>query len=365
MGSMSCNLDANKYGSDPVTMANMVGSRSRREPPAAVFRRPAGHFIISGIPPMQSHQLDLGSALLRRHHPNGRCTYFASTRPIPAPGRAGVIHLAMVVNDGGKDHLYLSLSNPASDMAWSAAPVWTACPFNGGGPLSQPGIAAVRIGDANDGIFIVVDLAGHGAAAALLPSRYYIDTARTGTPAWVAHNAPMDAAAKVVASCLGRSRGGGNVDGLYLAGTVGDAPHLTYSPLYNPFIPTLPAQSRRLALPDELAAETIAACRHADNTSDLFATASGALYFFSAANQFDGAQALQLVADPLLEGMRALTASAAGGQVTVWGVNAAGQAVTTSADQIYMAEPERWSRPRIVPAGTAAFPLGSGQATAP
>jgi hypothetical protein len=351
MGSMSCNLEASKYGCDPVTMANVIGSRPRREPPAAALRRPAGHFIISGIPPMHSHQFEAWRA-----HPNGWCTHFASARPVPAPGRAGVVHLAMVVQDSSGDHLYLSLSNPASDMASGAAPVWTACPFNGGGPLAQPAIAAVRIGEANDGIFIVVDLAGHGGGAASLPSRYYIDTARAGAPGWVAHTMPIDAAAKVYASCLGRSRGGPNVDGVYLAATLGGAPQLIYSPLYNPFMPTLPAQARRLALPDELAAETIAACRHADNTTDLFATAKGALYFFSAANQFDSAQALQLVADPLFEDVHKLVASITDGRVTVWGWNAAGQVVTTGADRVTMAEPGHWSRPRIVPAAAAVVP---------
>ena len=305
---------------------------------------------------MQSHQFDLRSGQLRRKHPNGRCKFFTSARSVPGPGRAGVMHLAMVVNDGGSDHLYLSLSNPATDMVGSAALEWTACPFNAGGPLSQPDIAAVQIGDASDGTCIVVEIAGKRGDAAQLPSRYYIDTSRPGTPGWVALTMPIDPAAKVVASCLGRSRGGPQVDGVYLAARVGDAPQLIYSPLYNPFIPTLPAQSRRLALPDELAAETIAACRHADNTSDLFATAKGALYFFAAANQFDGAQALQLVVDPLFEGMRKLVASAAGGLVTVWGLNAAGQIVTTSADQVTMAEPDRWSRPRIILA-EAACPL--------
>jgi hypothetical protein len=300
---------------------------------------------------MQSHQVDPSRALIRRHHPHGRCTQVASARSISGPGQAGVIHLAMVVGDGGQDHLYLSLSNPASNMDWRAAPAWTACPFDGGG--APPDITAVRISDANDGIFIVVDTAGQRGAPG---TRYYIDTGRKGTPGWVAHRPPMDAAAKVVASCLGRSRGGWNVDGLYLAGTVGDAPQLIYSPLCNPFIPTLPAQSRRLALPDELAAETIAACRHADNTSDLFATAEGALYFFSAANQFDGAQALRLLADPLLANVRKLAASAAGGHVTVWGWNIAGQVVTTSANLLTMADPERWSRPRIVQAGDATPP---------
>jgi hypothetical protein len=286
-------------------------------------------------------------AQIRRDHPNGRCKHVASAHTIAGPGRAGLVHLAMVVNDGNGDHLYLSLSNPASELAWRAAPAWTAYPFEDGVPYARPTIAAVRIGDASDGTFIVVDMAGNPGAAAPLPSRYYIDTGRRGRPAWVAHDAPGNPQAKVYASCLGRSRGSWNVDGVYLAAKVGDTPQLLYSPLCNPFIPSLPTQSRRLALPGELAAETIAACRNADNTSDLFATAGGALYFFSAANQFDGAQAVQLLADPLFQDLRKLSASAADGRVTVRGWNGAGQLVSTSADQVYMAEPDRWSRPRI------------------
>jgi len=285
-------------------------------------------------------------AQIRRDHPSGQCKLFASASTICSPGQTGLVHLAMVVNDGHGDHLYLSLSNPAPALALHGAPVWTACPFDGGVPQVRPNIAAVRIGEASDATFIVVDMAGHPGAAAPPTSRYYIDTGRNGTPRWVAHDAPGHPQAQVYAACLGRSRGSWNVDGLYLASKVGDTPRLLYSPLYNPFIPSLPTQSRRLALPGELAAETIAACRHADNTSDLFATAKGALYFFSAANQFDGAQAMQLLADPLFEDVRKLYASAADGRVTVWGWNGAGQVVSTSADQVYMAEPGCWSRPR-------------------
>jgi hypothetical protein len=287
----------------------------------------------------------IGAQLLR-DHPNGRCKHVASARTIGGPGRAGLVHLALVVNDGNGDHLYLSLSNPASEPAWRDAPVWTACPFKGSVPHARLDITAVRIGEASDGTFVVVDIAGNRGGAAP-PPRYYIEAGRNSAPDWVAHRVPGAVQSKERAACLGRSRGSWNVDGLYLAGTVGDTPQLIYSPLYNPFIPSLPAQARRLALPGELAAETIAACRNADDTSDLFATAKGGLYFFSASNQFDGAQAMQLLADALFQDLRKLSASATGGRVTVRGWNAAGQVVSTSADQVYMAEPDRWSRPRI------------------
>jgi hypothetical protein len=299
--------------------------------------------------------VDLSSAQIRRDMPGGRCTNFASALSVPVPGQPGAIHLAMVVNDGRDDHLYLSLSNSASDTAWSTALVWTACPFNAASAPARLAIAGVQIGEANDGLFIVVDVADRAGGATPLRSRYVIDAAQAGRPRWVPHNVPVDAGAAIYASCLGRSRGGWKVDGLYLAAKVGDTAQLIYAPLYHPFSPSLPAMPRRLALPDDLAAGTIAACRNADNTASLFATAAGALYFFSATNQFDGAQALQLIADPLFDNMRSLFAFAAGGRFTVWGLNGAGQVITTSADQVFAAEPARWHRPRVILSGADAM----------
>jgi hypothetical protein len=291
---------------------------------------------------------DLSSAQIKQDLPAGRCTNFASALSVPVPGQAGSIHLAMVVNDGANDHLYLSLSNSASDTAWSAAPVWLACPFNGGAPPSQLAIAGVQISEASDGEFIVVDIVGNPGNAVPLLARYYIDVSQAGAPQWVKHNVPIDIETAVYASCLGRSRSSQDVDGLYLAGKVDGAAQLVYSPLYNPFNPALPPLSRRLALPGNLIADTIAACRNADNTSDLYATANGALYYFSAANQADGAQALKVIDNPLFEGLRKLFASVAGGRVTVWGLNAADQVMYSSADQAHVAEPGGWSRPSII-----------------
>lgn len=361
MGSMFCNLVARDAGCDPGIhpMQNQEKFEVRQTDAgsALLFSIDAGGALCltREVPASGWQQVDLSSGQIRRDLAQGRCTDFASALSVPVPGRPGAIHLAMVVNDGRNDHLYLSLSNPASDMAWSAAPVWTACPFNAGAAPLRLAIAGVQIGEANDGLFIVVDLAGHAGAAAPLRSRYVIDAAQAGQPRWIPHTVPIDAGAAIYASCLGRSRGGWNVDGLYLAGKLGDTPQLIYAPLYHPFSPSMPAMPRRLALPDDLAAGTIAACRHADNTASLFATAAGALYFFSATNQFDGAQALQLIADPLFEDMRTLYAFAAGGRFTVWGLNGAGQVLTTSADQVYAAEPARWRPPRVILSGVDAI----------
>jgi hypothetical protein len=358
---MSCNFVARDTGCDPGIhpMHNQDKFEARQTDTGSALLFSIGAdkvlCLTREVPAFGWQRTDLSSAQIRRDMPHGRCTNFASACSVPVSGQPGLIHLAMVVNDGHNDHLYLSLSNPASDTAWSAAPVWTACPFNAGTAPARLAIAGVQIGEANDGLFIVVDIASHAGAAAPLRSRYVIDAGQAGQPRWVPHNVPVDAAAAIYASCLGRSRGGWDVDGLYLAARVGDKPQLIYAPLYHPFSPSMPAMPRRLALPDDLAAGTIAACRNADNTASLFATAAGALYFFSAANQFDGAQALRLIADPLFEDMRTLFAFAAGGRFTVWGLNGAGQVVTTSADQVYAAEPACWRRPRVVLSGADAM----------
>lgn len=360
MGSMSCNSVARDIGCDPgIHPMQKQGKFEVRQTDAGsalLFSIAGGVLCLDReVPGAGWHRTDLSSAQIRHDLVRGRCTDFASALSVSVPGRPGVVHLAMVVNDGCNDHLYLSLSNPASDRAWGAAPVWTACPFNAGSAPARLAIARVQIGEANDGLFIVVDIAGHAGGAAPRRSSYVIDAGQAGLPRWLPHNVPVDAGTAIYASCLGRSRGGWKVDGLYLAGKLGDTPQLIYAPLYHPFIPSLPVMPRRLALPDDLAAGTIAACRHPDNTASLFATADGALYFFSPTNQFDGAQALQLIADPLFEDMRMLWACAAGGRFTVWGLNGAGQVITASADQALAAEPAHWRGPRVILSGVDAM----------
>jgi hypothetical protein len=300
---------------------------------------------------------DLSSAQLARDLPYGRCTDFATALSVPAPGRPQAIHLAMVVRDEGDDRLYLSLSNPAADLAWSAAPLWLACPFDGvpavaATPAPRLAITRVQLGDASDRPFIVVDAIVDPNGALPRRVRYCVDTSVDGVrPRWIEHKLPVSDAG-IRAACLGRCRGGWDVDGLYLAGDSKAAAgeeetQLLYAPLYNPFDPMQPRWSRRLEIPGKAAAEAIAACRHADNTADLYVAAAGALHYFSAANQNDGAQALTLVAAPEFAGVDTLFASARRGRVTVWGLSRTGQVICTSAPQVYVADPAAWSRPAV------------------
>jgi hypothetical protein len=294
---------------------------------------------------------NLSAARIAHGHAHGRCTDFASALSVPVPGRAQAIHLAMVVNDGKGEHLYLSLSNPAANLlenaAWCAAPLWTPCPFDAG-PPARLAITKVQIGDASDRAFVVVDAVIDPDGVLPRRARYSIDVDRTMGSRWIEHRLPIDAGAGVTASCLGRCRGGWDVDGLYLAGRIDGEAQLLYAPLYNPFNPMQPRWARHLDIPGKAAADAIAACRNQDNTSDLYVAANGALYYFSASNQNEGAQALALGADPAFQGMRTLFASSTGGRVTVWGVNGAGQVVCTSAPQVAVADPAAWRVPSAI-----------------
>lgn len=317
---------------------------------------------------------DLSRARIARDLAGGRCTAFASALSVAAPGRMQALHLAMVASDGKGDRLYLSLSNPAAHMAAPAlpagtpamAPAWTACPFDAGSAPGRLAITKVQIGDAGDRTFVVVDAVLDADGAAPQRVRYAIDAgrgaSRSAGPRWIEHKLPIDGAG-VPASCLGRCRGGWDVDGLYLAGQAGGAGQLLYAPLYNPFNPLQPRWARQLEIPGKRAAEALAACRNADNTSDLYVAAHGALYYFSATNQHEGAQALVLGAGPAFEEVRSLFASATGGRVTVWGLNGAGQVICTSAPQVYVADPAAWSAPAVILSNVDAIapsPAGDG-----
>jgi len=299
---------------------------------------------------------DLSKARLRHDMPGAHCSSFASALSVPTPGRTQAIHLAMVASDARGDHLYLSLSNRAADMAADSAqgvaPAWIACPFDAGAPPPRLAITQVQIGDASDRPFVVVDVLIDPDGAQPRRARYSIDIGRGGRPGmdprWIEHRLSIDSGAGVHASCLGRCRGGWDVDGLYLAGTVGGEAQLLYAPLYNPFNPLQPRWARHLEIPGKLAVGAMAACRNADNTSDLYAVAGDTLYYFSASNQNEGAQALALGSSAAFAGMCSLFATATGGRVMLWGLNGAGQVVCTGAPQVYVADPAAWSEPGVI-----------------
>jgi len=102
-------------------------------------------------------------------------------------------------------------------------------------------------------------------------------------------------------------------------------------------------------------AEAIAACRHADNTSDLYVVAKGGLYYFASTNQRDNAVGTLLVTYELLSGVRDLFAYAADGAVTVWGLNGSDEVFYLTCDQAQLASGAAWSRPLSILTGVDAI----------
>src|SRR4051812_23699698 len=81
-------------------------------------------------------QVDLAAATLAADLAGrGTVKTFSAAQTVPAlPGGGTEIHLAMVLDDGAADHLYLSLGNADADLSWADAPRWVAVPFDAVAP---------------------------------------------------------------------------------------------------------------------------------------------------------------------------------------------------------------------------------------
>ncbi|MGI5320871.1 hypothetical protein [Actinomadura nitritigenes] len=307
-------------------------------------------------------QVDLSSPQARNDFGSATVTTFGAAQAVPGDTGAQ-IHLGVALNDGTDDHLYLSLNNSDSDLGWAAAPAWTPAPFNAvdgaGDPVVPPSpfqIVKVLIGEATDQEYIVIDIVRDPGQGVDFVTRYYVDTT-TPTPTWKLYDLPIDIEAASDASCIGRSAKAFGVDGIYTMGSVGSSAQLIYTPVYNVFdSPTSPTPplSTRLYLPDGLIPDAIATARDPDNTSDLYAAAQGALYWFASTNQLrdpndpTSPTAVCVVTSPLLTGVRKLYASTTDGSVTVWGLNGDNQVFYLTCPVGEQATPTAWNVPLAI-----------------
>jgi hypothetical protein len=277
---------------------------------------------------------DISSALIARDFGAGaRCVNFG-TAQCPH-GTTAMIHLAMVVNAGQDDHLYLSLNNPDADTSWADAPAWTAYPFDATDhQLPRVKIVNAFLSEATGKEYIVVDVLRDPASTQDLLYRYYIDPAKTGGHAWQPGALALDLSATGYTSCLGR-KVNDQVDGLYTSGQVSGYPQLMYQPLYMPYGGT--PKPSRFSLPGGRIPDFIAASRNADNTSDLYLTSGTSLYCLPARNadgtagQADLSVAVKVADSAMFAGARALFAAPTAGKgVIVWGLNASDQVFYTT-----------------------------------
>jgi hypothetical protein len=269
------------------------------------------------------------------------------------------IHLAMVVDGGANDHLYLSLKNSASDTSWVGNPVWTAFPYDDPDHARpKVEIVGVFLSQASDGEYIVVDVIRDAGTSTIF--RYYIDPDKKDGHAWWANDVSTDIQSGKYSSCLGRkaNQGAYPVDGIYTAGQIDGTAQLEYRPLYNPFTRGTPGDTapnpNKLDLPGHLVPDAIAACRNADNTSDLYVAAGGKLFWFASdrLEVEDGqaqanAVAVQVAENKLFAGALDLFAfTTEDNKVMVWGRNTNNEIfyITCPLDKL-TEHPGAWSVP--------------------
>lgn len=307
---------------------------------------------------------DLSSTQVLRDFPGGAtCKSFAAAQQLRGSGQDAQVQLAMILNDGTNDHLYLSFGNSDSDTTWSEKPIWVACPFNAkdsnGVSIPAPTpfkIAGVLISEASDGQYLVADVVRNPTDPEGLLWRFYIKCdASQSLQQWLPHDLAADIDAANYVSCLGRKSNAFGIDGLYTMGTVTNLAQLIYTPLYNAFDPIVPPAPSRLTLAGGGTAEMIAACRNADNSSDLYAISQGGLYYFASTNQQDHAVAPLLLSHELLSGARKLFAASSNGQVTIWGLSGSDAVFYLTCDQSNVASGTAWSVPVPILVGVDAI----------
>jgi len=301
-------------------------------------------------------RFDLSSATITHDFAGNHaasCRDFASAQNVSAnSGSGATIQLAMVVTDGVNDHLYLSLGNSDADTAWTSAPSWTAYPYdNPNYPLAHLKIVGVELSEATDGEYVVVDVVRDPSSTQALVSRYYIDVTKANGHAWQPHDVTVDLEAGTYQTCLGR-RAGKPVDGLYTAGTIDGSAQFGYQPLYNPYKPTEPPSPSLFSLPGGAVPDAIAACRNADNSSDLYAAAHGTLYRLGGHEQQSGATMAAVLSSPRLDGVRSLFAATDGDDIVVWGLNGSDEVFYTSCPSAHVGTAQAtWTVPLPILSG--------------
>jgi hypothetical protein len=302
---------------------------------------------------------DLSDARIAKDFPaaaRATCTNFGVGQN-PATRTIG---MGMVVGTSSGDVLYLSLGNSDSDTSWAKGPTWTRMDFDAAGDRpSSLRIAGIFFCEASDKTeHIVVDILrdpGNGDEI----TRYFVRPGPGSRPHWVRHDLPVDIQADRYDSCVGRVNDGKvdpsiQVDGVYTAGHAGSGAQLVYVPIENIYGDAAPLPVR-LALPGGAVADTVAASRNPDLSTDLYVTAGKTLYRFAADGQSDGATGAALVDSDLFTGMRKLSAMEHDGIVTLWGLNGSDQVVSLRCQKAEVATPGAWSVPVPVLSGMEAM----------
>ncbi|NRR30428.1 hypothetical protein HSX11_09515 [Oxalobacteraceae bacterium] len=261
----------------------------------------------------------------------------------------GAIDIALVMAGTPNDSLYLSLGNSATDLAWIAAPLWSAQPFDALPAPPAIVINDVLISQASDGEYIAIDILRDASSPVGLISRYYLDPAATLTgKVWNARDVAADFEAATTRSALGRHGGShlqDRVDGIYTLGQVGAHGQLIYEPLYNPARPGSAVNPITLSVPDGALGTALCTVASQGDATDLFVAYGQQIYCYPVAAQQNGGSGIALLDSPVLQGITRLYGAASASRLILWGLNQADQIFSTSCPLEARFDPAAWSVP--------------------
>ncbi|KAJ5100619.1 gamma-glutamyltranspeptidase periplasmic precursor [Penicillium angulare] len=284
---------------------------------------------------LQLHSAEQATAVLR--------TFRVGQSPLD-----GSIGMAIAIDAGGVDNLYLSLGNSSSNTSWLNSPQWIAVPFDGIPVEGGFRIANIMFAEtAYDIQYLMVDIdtgiSGHQII------RYHIDIDESEGKAWVKHDLPIDLDPGIYQSVVGRKSGEG-VDGIYTAGRISGNPQLIYEPIVNIYGDTAPTPTR-LSLPDGNLPNAIAAVRNTSTSSslyectDLYVVAGSTLYRYPADKQTTDAGGEIVLQDYIFTGAKSLYAMEFEDVVTLWVLRASGEVFYVSCYVDEINQPNSWSFP--------------------
>jgi hypothetical protein len=276
---------------------------------------------------------DLSTAQIVKDFPAGAiCTGMS----VAQDTQTGTTGLGMSLSAAGNDTLYLCLGNSNEDTSWLNHPVWIAFPFDDAQhPQATLKIVDIFISEVQvnaictTGQYVVVDIVRDPSSAEPLISRYYIDTKKANGQAWQQHSLAIDLEIDRYTTCIGRTSQG-LVDGLYTVGEVQGNSQFLYTPIFNVYSKVAPPSPSRLQVPGGLVVDSMGVYRHPDDTTDLFVTAGGGLYYFASTNQKDGATGVLLMNNAMFINVSKLYVFRANDNIIVWGLNSAGNLFYTS-----------------------------------
>lgn len=261
----------------------------------------------------------------------------------------GSIGMAMAVDSGGADFLYISLENSSSSLSWLKNPKWTAVPFDGTLSGRNVRIAKVMFSETYYNVqYLTVDIDTGAGGHRIV--RYHIDPNKPTGQAWVKHDLPIDLEPDTYHSVVGRKYGE-RVDGVYTSGSAAGGAQLIYQPVVNVYSDETPPTITRLKLPNGVPPTAIATVRNTDSssnlykTTDLYVIAGRNLYRYPADKQTNDAVGDLLLEEVIFEGTNMLHAMQFEGVVTLWGRNADSEVFYISCYADEVTDPSNWSVP--------------------